>query len=72
MPCVAVEIFPRLLHENPRQAFGESLAHLNMLASRGSLKRKVGDKGAVTFVPTRNRCGQQMKGRVAEASRPFH
>ena len=49
--AIAVEIFPRLLHENPRQAFGESLAHLNMLASQDKLKREVGDKGAVTFVP---------------------
>ena len=48
---VAQEIFSRLLMENPRQAFGETLAHLNMLASVGKLTRTVDDKGAVTFGP---------------------
>jgi hypothetical protein len=49
---VAQEIFARLLMENPRQAFGETLAHLNMLASIGKLVRSVDDKGAVSFAPT--------------------
>ncbi|HZS12401.1 MAG TPA: MBL fold metallo-hydrolase, partial [Nitrospirales bacterium] len=31
--AIAQEVFPRVLYANPRQAFGESLAHLNMLAS---------------------------------------
>jgi hypothetical protein len=44
-------VFPRVLLENPRQAFGESLAHLNMLASTGKLTRSVDDKGAITFAP---------------------
>ncbi len=48
---VAQEIFSRLLMENPRQAFGETLAHLNMLTSIGKLTRTVDDKGAVTFAP---------------------
>ena len=34
-----------------RQAFGESLAHLNMLASIGRLTRDVDTDGAITFVP---------------------
>jgi len=49
--AVAAEIFSRLLMENPRQAFGETLAHLNMLASLGKLTRTVDDKGVVTFAP---------------------
>ncbi len=35
----------------PRQAFGESLAHLNMLASLGRLTRDVDGDGAITFAP---------------------
>lgn len=49
--AIAQEVFPRVLQENPRQAFGESLAHLNMLASTGKLTRTVDDKGAITFAP---------------------
>ena len=33
--AIAQEVFPRVLYANPRQAFGEALAHLNMLASIG-------------------------------------
>lgn len=49
--AIAQEVFPRVLHENPRQAFGESLAHLNMLASMGKLSRDVDANGAITFAP---------------------
>jgi glyoxylase-like metal-dependent hydrolase (beta-lactamase superfamily II) len=49
--AVASEIFSRLLMENPRQAFGETLAHLNMLTSVGKLARSVDDKGNVSFAP---------------------
>jgi glyoxylase-like metal-dependent hydrolase (beta-lactamase superfamily II) len=49
--AIAMEVFPRVLQENPRQAFGESLAHLNMLASTGKLTRKVDATGAITFAP---------------------
>ena len=41
----------RVLYANPRQAFGESLAHLNMLASIGRLTRDVDANGAITFAP---------------------
>ena len=30
--AVAQEVFPRVLYANPRQAFGEALAHLNMVS----------------------------------------
>jgi hypothetical protein len=40
-----------VLYDNPRQALGESLAHLNMLASMGKLTRDVGPLGAITFAP---------------------
>ncbi len=46
---VAQEIFPRVLYANPRQAFGEALAHLNMLASIGRLTREVDGDGAIAF-----------------------
>jgi glyoxylase-like metal-dependent hydrolase (beta-lactamase superfamily II) len=46
---VAQEIFPRVLYANPRQAFGEALAHLNMLASAGRLTREVDGDGAIAF-----------------------
>jgi glyoxylase-like metal-dependent hydrolase (beta-lactamase superfamily II) len=49
--AVAQEVFPRALYDNPRQAFGEALAHLNMLASTGRLTRDVGATGAITFTP---------------------
>jgi glyoxylase-like metal-dependent hydrolase (beta-lactamase superfamily II) len=49
--AIAQEIFPRVLYANPRQAFGESLAHLNMLASLGRLSRDVDDGGAISFAP---------------------
>ena len=49
--AIAQEIFPRVLYANPRQAFGELLAHLNMLASLGRLSREVDDGGAITFAP---------------------
>ena len=49
--AVAQEIFPRILYANPRQAFGESLAHLNMLASLGRLSRDVDDGGTISFAP---------------------
>ena len=49
---IAQEIFPRVLYANPRQAFGESLAHLNMLASTGRLTREVDGDGAIAFAPT--------------------
>jgi hypothetical protein len=40
-----------MLYDNPRQALGESLAHLNMLASTGRLTRSVAATGAITFAP---------------------
>ena len=46
---IAQEVFPRVLYDNPRQAFGESLAHLNMLASTGRLTREVDAAGAIAF-----------------------
>jgi glyoxylase-like metal-dependent hydrolase (beta-lactamase superfamily II) len=49
--ALAREVFPRVLYDNPRQAFGESLAHLNMLASMGRLARDVNATGAITFAP---------------------
>ena len=49
--AIAQELFPRVLYDNPRQAFGESLAHLNMLASMGRLMRDVNATGAITFAP---------------------
>jgi glyoxylase-like metal-dependent hydrolase (beta-lactamase superfamily II) len=49
--AIAQEVFPRVLYANPRQAFGESLAHLNMLASIGRLTRDVDANGAITFAP---------------------
>jgi glyoxylase-like metal-dependent hydrolase (beta-lactamase superfamily II) len=49
--AVAQEVFPRVLYASPRQAFGESLAHLNMLASIGRLTREVDADGAITFSP---------------------
>jgi glyoxylase-like metal-dependent hydrolase (beta-lactamase superfamily II) len=48
---VAQEIFPRVLYANPRQAFGEALAHLNMLASMGKLTRDVDGDGGIAFAP---------------------
>ena len=48
---IAQEVFPRVLYDNPRQALGESLAHLNMLASMGKLTRDVSSNGAITFAP---------------------
>src|SRR5262249_42412993 len=49
--AIAQEVFPRVLYANPRQAFGESLAHLNMLASQGRLTRDVDTTGAIAFAP---------------------
>jgi hypothetical protein len=49
--AIVQEVFPRVLHESPRQAFGEALAHLNMLASTGKLTRDVDANGAITFAP---------------------
>jgi glyoxylase-like metal-dependent hydrolase (beta-lactamase superfamily II) len=49
--AIAQEVFPRALYDNPRQAFGEALAHLNMLASTGRLTRDVSATGAITFTP---------------------
>ena len=49
--AIAQEVFPRVLYANPRQAFGESLAHLNMLASMGRLTRDVSATGATGFTP---------------------
>jgi glyoxylase-like metal-dependent hydrolase (beta-lactamase superfamily II) len=49
--AIVQEVFSRILANNPRQAFGEALAHLNMLASMGKLSREVGADGAITFVP---------------------
>jgi glyoxylase-like metal-dependent hydrolase (beta-lactamase superfamily II) len=48
---VAQEIFPRVLYANPRQAFGEALAHLNMLASTARLTRDVDGDGVIAFAP---------------------
>lgn len=50
--AIAQEVFPRVLYANPRQAFGEALAHLNMLASSGRLTRDVDADGAIRFAPT--------------------
>ncbi|MDP3075343.1 MBL fold metallo-hydrolase [Bradyrhizobium sp.] len=49
--AVAQEVFSRALYDNPRQAFGESLAHLNMLASIGRLTRDVSAMGVISFTP---------------------
>ena len=49
--AIAQEVFPRVLYDNPRQAFGEALAHLNMLASIGRLTREVDAAGAIAFAP---------------------
>jgi glyoxylase-like metal-dependent hydrolase (beta-lactamase superfamily II) len=49
--AIAQEVFPRVLYANPRQAFGESLAHLNMLASMGRLTRDVSGDGVIAFAP---------------------
>ena len=49
--AVAQEVFSRVLYASPRQAFGEALAHLNMLASTGRLTREVDANGAITFAP---------------------
>jgi len=49
--AIAQEVFPRVLYANPRQAFGESLAHLNWLASVGKLARDVDAAGAISFAP---------------------
>ena len=46
---IAQEVFPRVLYANPRQAFGEALAHLNMLASMGRLRRDVDGDGFIVF-----------------------
>ena len=48
---IAQEVFPRVLYANPRQAFGEALAHLNMLASMGRLTREVDASGTISFAP---------------------
>ena len=49
--AVAQEVFSRVLYANPRQAFGEALAHLNMLASMGRLTREVDASGAISSMP---------------------
>jgi glyoxylase-like metal-dependent hydrolase (beta-lactamase superfamily II) len=49
--AIAQEVFPRALYDNPRQALGESLAHLNMLASMGKLTRNASATGAINFAP---------------------
>ena len=49
--AIAQEVFSRALYDNPRQAFGESLAHLNMLASIGRLTRDVSTTGVISFTP---------------------
>jgi glyoxylase-like metal-dependent hydrolase (beta-lactamase superfamily II) len=49
--AIAQDVFPRVLYANPRQAFGEALAHLNMLASIGRLTREVDAAGAISFAP---------------------
>ena len=49
--AIAQDVFPRVLYANPRQAFGEALAHLNMLASLGRLTREVDASGAISFAP---------------------
>jgi glyoxylase-like metal-dependent hydrolase (beta-lactamase superfamily II) len=46
--AIAQELFPCVLYDNPRQAFG---AHLNMLASMGRLMRDINATGAITFAP---------------------
>jgi len=46
--AIAQDVFPRVLYANPRQAFGEALAHLNMLASIGRLTRDVDAAGAIS------------------------
>ena len=46
---IAQEVFPRVLYANPRQAFGEALAHLNMLASTGRFARDVESDGSIAF-----------------------
>jgi len=46
---IAQEVFPRVLYANPRQAIGEALAHLNMLASTGRLTRDVDGDGSIAF-----------------------
>ena len=48
---IAQGVFPRVLYANPRQAFGEALAHLNMLASVGRLTRDVDADGGISFAP---------------------
>jgi glyoxylase-like metal-dependent hydrolase (beta-lactamase superfamily II) len=49
--AIAQEMFPRVLYDNPRQAFGEALAHLNMLASTGRLTRDVDAADSIIFTP---------------------
>jgi glyoxylase-like metal-dependent hydrolase (beta-lactamase superfamily II) len=49
--AIAQEVFPRVLYANPRLAFGESLACLNMLASTGRLTRNVDAAGSIVFAP---------------------
>ncbi len=49
--AIAQEVFPRVLYANPRQAFGESVAYLNMLASQGRLTLEVDTTGAIGFAP---------------------
>ncbi len=49
--AIAREVFPRVLYANPRQALGESLAHLNWLASIGKLARDVDAAGTISFAP---------------------
>lgn len=49
--AIAQEVFPRALYANPRQAYGEALAHLNMLASTGRLTRDVSASGVTVFAP---------------------
>ena len=49
--AIAQEVFSRMLYTSPRQAFGESLAHLNMLASIGKLTRDVSTSGVISFTP---------------------
>ena len=48
---IAQEVFPRVLYANPRQAIGEALAHLNMLASTGRLTRDIDGDGSIAFAP---------------------
>lgn len=49
--AIAQEVFPRALYDNPRQAYGEALAHLNKLASTGRLTRDVSASGVTVFAP---------------------